>query len=238
MADAWLGAVAYALQLFFDFSGYSDMAIGLAWMIGFEFPQNFNDPYLSRSITDFWKRWHMSLSGWLRRYLYIPLGGNRKGTARTYFNLFTTMVLGGLWHGANWTFVLWGALHGGALAAERYAGERAPRAAWPAWLAAARTMLIVLVGWVLFRAADVAAAGVMLGAMAGVHGFALSQPVAWHLTSDRVAVIAIALGLVYASPWLKRIEGGPLKWLLVPLFLWAVAALAAQSFRPFLYFQF
>src|SRR4029079_9671031 len=173
LADAWLGTIAYAPQLFFDFSGYSDMAIGLAWMIGFEFPQNFNDPYLSRSITDFWKRWHMSLSGWLRRYLYIPLGGNRKGTARTYFNLFTTMVLGGLWHGANWTFVLWGALHGGALAAERYAGERAPRAAWPAWLAAARTMLIVLVGWVLFRAADVSAAGVMLGGMVGAHGVAL-----------------------------------------------------------------
>src|SRR5258706_7255645 len=147
MADAWLGTTAYALQLFFDFSGYSDMAIGLAWMIGFEFPQNFNDPYCARSITDFWKRWHMSLSGWLRRYLYISLGGNRKGHARTYLNLFATMVLGGLWHGANWTFVLWGGLHGAALAAERYAGERAPRWAWPAWLGAPRAKLNGALGW-------------------------------------------------------------------------------------------
>ena len=238
LADAWLGTVAYALQLFFDFSGYSDMAIGLAWMIGFEFPQNFNDPYLARSITDFWKRWHMSLSGWLRRYLYIPLGGNRKGRTRTHFNLFATMVLGGLWHGANWTFVLWGALHGAALVVERIASERSTYRAWPAGLAAARTLLIVLVGWVLFRAADVGAAGVMLGGMAGVHGVALSAQVAWHLTDDRVVVMALAVALVYFLPWLRRNEGGVFRYLLVPLFLWAVATLAAQSFKPFLYFQF
>jgi alginate O-acetyltransferase complex protein AlgI len=238
MADAWLGAIAYALQLFFDFSGYSDMAIGLAWMIGFEFPQNFDDPYTARSITDFWKRWHMSLSGWLRRYLYIPLGGNRKGPVRTYFNLFATMVLGGLWHGANWTFVLWGALHGAALAAERYAGERAPGWIWPAWLGALRTMLIVLVGWVLFRADSVAAAGTMLGGMAGFHGVALSAQLADHVTPDRVAIMAIAAVLVYSLPWLRRIEGGVLRFLLVPLFLWAVATLSAQSFKPFRYFQF
>jgi len=237
-ADAWLGTIAYALQLFFDFSGYSDMAIGLAWMIGFEFPQNFNDPYLARSITDFWKRWHMSLSGWLRRYLYIPLGGNRHGRTRTHFNLFATMVLGGLWHGAHWTFVLWGALHGGALVAERIASERPGARPWPVWLAAARTLLIVLVGWVLFRSADVAGAGVMLGGMAGAHGLPISPQVAWHLTSDRVVVLALAVALVCASPWLRRMQGGVLRYLLVPLFLWAVAALAAQSFRPFLYFQF
>jgi len=238
LADAWLGTIAYALQLFFDFSGYSDMAIGLAWMIGFEFPQNFNDPYLARSITDFWKRWHMSLSGWLRRYLYIPLGGNRHGRTRTHFNLFATMVLGGLWHGANWTFVLWGALHGGALVAERVASERPGARPWPVWLAVARTFLIVLVGWVLFRAADVAGAGVMLGGMAGAHGVPLSPQVAWHLTSDRIIVLALAIALVYTSPWFRRTQGGVLRYLLVPFFLWAVAALAAQSFRPFLYFQF
>lgn len=238
LADAWLGAVAYALQLFFDFSGYTDMAIGLAWMIGFEFPENFNDPYFARSITDFWRRWHMSLSGWLRRYLYIPLGGNRKGPWRTYFNVFATMVLGGLWHGANWTFVLWGALHGGAMVVERYASERAPSWSWPAWLAAARTMLIVLVGWVLFRSADVASAGLMLRGMAGLNGTALSPGVALSLTSDRVAIIGVAIVLVYALPWLKRMRGGFLRYLLVPLFLWAVATLSAQAFKPFLYFQF
>jgi alginate O-acetyltransferase complex protein AlgI len=112
MALAWLGAVAYMLQLYFDFSGYSDMAIGLAKMIGFRFPENFDTPYISRSITEFWRRWHISLSIWLRDYLYIPLGGNRLGEARTYVNLMTVMVLGGLWHGANWTFLAWGAWHG------------------------------------------------------------------------------------------------------------------------------
>ena len=118
-ADAWLGALAYAVQLYFDFSGYSDMAIGLGMMMGFRFIENFNHPYISRSITEFWKRWHISLSTWLRDYLYIPLGGNRKGPVRTYINLFVTMLLGGFWHGANWTFILWGAFHGGILAAER-----------------------------------------------------------------------------------------------------------------------
>jgi alginate O-acetyltransferase complex protein AlgI len=238
MADAWLGAISYGLQLFFDFSGYTDMAIGLAWMIGFEFPQNFNDPYLATSITDFWRRWHMSLSGWLRRYLYVPLGGNRKGRARTYANLFATMVLGGLWHGANWTFVLWGALHGAVLAAERYAEERAPALRWPVWLAAARTLLVVLIGWVLFRAADLRGAGAMFGGMAGVNGIGISPAVDWQLTVDRIAAMGIAVALVLAMPWLRRNEGGALRYLLVPLFVWAVATLAAQSFKPFLYFQF
>ena len=238
LADSWMGATAYALQLFFDFSGYTDMAIGLAWMIGFEFPQNFNDPYTARSITDFWKRWHMSLSAWLRQYLYISLGGNRKGRLRTYVNVFITMVLGGLWHGANWTFVVWGALHGGAMMAERYAGERFPGVAWPAWLAVPRTMLLVLVGWVFFRAADIASAGRMLAGMAGAHGVAFSPPVAWHVTADRVGIMGAGIALVYALPWLRRNNGGPLRYLLVPLFLWAVATISAQSFRPFLYFQF
>jgi alginate O-acetyltransferase complex protein AlgI len=238
LADSWTGAVAYACQLFFDFSGYTDMAIGLAWMIGFEFPQNFNDPYISRSITDFWRRWHMSLSAWLRLYLYIPLGGNRKGPVRTYVNLFLTMVLGGLWHGANWTFVLWGAWHGGALMAERYAAGRFPAIAWPSWLSWARTMLLVLVGWVLFRAADVARAGEMLGGMAGFNGVGYTAPMAWQVTDDRVLVLFVAIALVFALPWLKRNQGGPLRFLLVPLFLWALATITAQSFKPFLYFQF
>ena len=238
MADAWLGTIAYALQLFFDFSGYTDMAIGLALMIGFQFPENFNDPYTARSITDFWRRWHMSLSAWLRDYLYISLGGNRKGPARTYFNIFATMVLGGLWHGANWTFVLWGAWHGGVLVAERYAKERFPSLAWPAWLAMTRTMLFVLIGWILFRAVDLASAAKMFGGLVGVHGIGLSPPVAWEVTPDRLALVAFAIALVYALPWLRRTGGGPLRFALVPLFVWAVVALAAQSFRPFLYFQF
>ncbi|MFW5802423.1 MAG: MBOAT family O-acyltransferase, partial [Verrucomicrobiota bacterium] len=111
--DAWMGAINYAFQIYFDFSAYSDMAIGLGLMLGFVFPKNFDSPYLSQSITDFWRRWHISLSTWLRDYLYIPLGGNRRGTSRTYVNLATVMVLGGLWHGASWNFLIWGAIHGG-----------------------------------------------------------------------------------------------------------------------------
>ncbi len=238
LADAWLGALAYTIQLFFDFSGYSDMAIGLALMIGFVFPENFNAPYLSLSITEFWKRWHMSLSGWLREYLYISLGGNRKGALRTYLNLFLTMLLGGLWHGANWTFVLWGAWHGGLLALERYWTQRVGKPLLPAWLGVAKTMLLVMIGWVLFRAADVGAAMRMFHGMLGANGVALSPGVAWQVTPDRLGVLGGAILLVYALPWLKRHEGQLLRYALVPLFLWAVATLSAQSFTPFLYFQF
>jgi alginate O-acetyltransferase complex protein AlgI len=123
MLDAWYGVTAYAFQIYFDFSGYSDMAIGLGLMLGFVFAKNFDSPYISQSITEFWRRWHISLSTWLRDYLYIPLGGNRKGPRRTYVNLDIVMLLGGLWHGASWNFVIWGALHGGMLALERLRGR-------------------------------------------------------------------------------------------------------------------
>jgi alginate O-acetyltransferase complex protein AlgI len=238
LADAWLGTAAYTVQLFFDFSGYTDMAIGLALMIGFSFPQNFDDPYTARSITDFWKRWHMSLSSWLREYLYIALGGNRHGPLRTYLNLFLTMLLGGLWHGANWTFVLWGAWHGGILAAERYWRQRHPQSHLPKWLAVVWTMFLVMLGWVLFRAADVASAARMLRAMFGLGSWPLSDAMAWESTPDRVSVLVAGILLVYAMPWLRRHQGGALRWLLIPLFLWALAKLSAQSFTPFLYFQF
>jgi len=121
--DAWFGVTAYSMQIYYDFSGYTDMAIGLGLMLGFVFPKNFDSPYISQSITEFWRRWHISLSSWLRDYLYIPLGGNRKGTVRTYINLALVMLLGGLWHGASWNFVVWGAIHGAMLAFERYQGK-------------------------------------------------------------------------------------------------------------------
>ncbi len=236
--DSWLGALSYALQLFFDFSGYSDMAIGLALMIGFIFPENFNDPYLSTSITDFWKRWHMSLSNWLREYLYIALGGNRHGRGRTYLNLFLTMLLGGLWHGANWTFVLWGAWHGGWLALERYIKERFGTIALPHWLRVAKTLVLVLIGWVLFRATNMTEAAGMLGGMVGSHGFALSASVAWQMTPDRIAILILGWVLVFAAPWIKRHANEALRFALLPLFVWAVATLSAQAYSPFLYFQF
>ena len=238
LADAWLGTVAYTIQLFFDFSGYTDMAIGLALMIGFVFPENFNDPYTARSITEFWKRWHMSLSNWLREYLYISLGGNRKGVFRTYVNLFLTMLLGGLWHGANWTFVVWGAWHGVWLAAERYWEARFGKSRWPDWLRVMRTLLLIMLGWVMFRASDMGGAMRMFAGMLGLNGLALSASVDWHVTHDRLIVVLVGVGLVYAMPWLKRHAGGPLRYLILPLFVWAVATLSSQSFTPFLYFQF
>lgn len=238
LADAWTGALAYTVQLFFDFSGYTDMAIGLALMIGFVFPENFNDPYLSRSITEFWKRWHMSLSNWLREYLYFGLGGNRRGITRTYINLFLTMLLGGLWHGANWTFVLWGAWHGACLVLERYWMQRFGTPLLSGWLAVAKTMLLVMIGWVMFRAVDIETAGRMFSGMLGLNGVAFSAPVAWQITSDRLCALVVGIALVYAMPWLKQHSGGPVRYLLAPLFLWAVATLSSQSFTPFLYFQF
>ncbi|CAN5909549.1 MBOAT family O-acyltransferase [soil metagenome] len=162
---AWLGAVAYAIQIYFDFSGYSDMAIGLGRMIGFRFKENFNRPYISASVTEFWTRWHISLSSWLRDYLYIPLGGNRKGPRRALTNLLIVFLLSGLWHGAAWTFVLWGAFHGVFVTLERLIGpqrERIPRV-----LQHVLTLAIVVSGWVLFRAFTAAQAFDMIAAMFG-----------------------------------------------------------------------
>lgn len=151
-ASVWVAVIGYALQIYCDFSGYSDMAIGSAKMIGYELPENFLMPYLSPNITVFWRRWHMTLSSWLRDYLYIPLGGNRRGYARTYVNLFLTMLLGGLWHGASWNFVLWGALHGTALAGHKLWMERLPRFKMPAFLGGCLTFLFVILCWIPFRA--------------------------------------------------------------------------------------
>jgi alginate O-acetyltransferase complex protein AlgI len=185
-ADAWLGALAYTVQIYFDFSGYSDMAVGLGLMMGFRFPENFRSPYLSRSITEFWRRWHISLSTWLRDYLYIPLGGNRRGPGRTLVNLLVVMVLGGLWHGAAWTFILWGAWHGLLLAIERR--RRLPEPEGPRLVATAATMAAVIVGWVLFRSASVQAALAMYAGMIGLHGLGVSDALRWQLGGPELAV--------------------------------------------------
>ncbi|MEO7068520.1 MAG: MBOAT family O-acyltransferase [Rhodanobacter sp.] len=237
-ADAWIGAFAYTCQLFFDFSGYSTMAIGLALMIGFVFPQNFDDPYWSASITEFWKRWHMSLSNWLREYLYISMGGNRKGRIRTYVNLLMTMVLGGLWHGSNWTFLAWGAWHGGFLALERYRAEQFGPSQLPRPIRVAGTMLLVVLGWVLFRATTMDDVGTMFGGMSGFNGWGMSSEYASQFTTGGFLMLVLSIGLVYALPTLRRIGESKAGYLLIPLFLWSVATLSAQGFRPFLYFQF
>ena len=260
--DAWYGVTAYAFQIYFDFSGYSDMAIGLGLMLGFVFAKNFDSPYRAVSITDFWRRWHISLSTWLRDYLYVPLGGNRKGPGRTYVNLFIVMLLGGLWHGAAWTFVVWGGLHGVMLAVERAtrsvaqpfrAAVAQPFRAAPDKAAlkgsatnalrVAATFVVVLVTWVFFRAADLPAALRYLGDMAG-----LGEP---------QAGAALLAGIVYQPYYLLTMAAaGVVTWMCPQTWDWtrslsapkaaaalavlllAVAALTTQAYNPFIYFIF
>ena len=247
-AEAWLGALAYTVQLYFDFSGYSDMAVGLGLMMGFRFMENFNHPYISRSITEFWTRWHISLSSWLRDYLYIPLGGNRSGAGRTYVNLLLVMLLGGLWHGANWTFVLWGAWHGGFLVIERFLGRQKLWRPLPAALAVPKTMLIVVLGWVIFRAATIGEAWRVVEGMLGVNGWALGEAFSWQVTGLEVTTLILGVGVIYLAPWWRALlwrapepRQGALQTvhlLVLPLFVLGILQLSAQSFSPFLYFQF
>lgn len=250
--DAWVGILAYALQLYFDFSGYSDMAIGIGLMMGFRFIENFNHPYISRSITEFWRRWHISLSTWLRDYLYVPLGGNRKGKVRTYVNLLLTMVLGGIWHGANWTFFFWGVWHGGILALERLFGGKKDTP-YPRLIAWPLTFFLVLIGWVLFRAPNMEVAMHMYSGMFGLNGFGFREDFMWDITPLQLAAIVAGYFVVAFAPMLMRkfpVEPGLLKptWafrvpltVTVPilvLLVMATSKMLAQSFSPFLYFQF
>lgn len=248
MADAWLGALAYTVQLYFDFSGYSDMAIGLGLMMGFTFIENFDHPYTSRSITEFWQRWHISLSSWLRDYLYIPLGGNRRGAIRTYVNLAITMLLGGLWHGANWTFILWGAWHGSLLALERRFTFRSDGRRVAPNLTVPVTLVLVMIGWVVFRADHIGDAFTMYAGMAGLHGVGLSDALSWQV--DRWTLFSLAAGwvAVYLLPITSRRIAAAraagdtrvlsLQLVVIPLFVLALLRLFAQSYTPFLYFQF
>ena len=164
---AWFGVLAYAFQIYFDFCGYSDMAVGLGRMFGFEFMKNFDSPYRAESITDFWRRWHISLSTFLRDYLYVPLGGNKRGTTRTYVNLAVVMLFGGLWHGANWTFIVWGAYHGTLLIGERWAGRKPAYQRLPRPFRIGMTFVLVLGSWVWFRAESLPSALAYFAAMSG-----------------------------------------------------------------------
>lgn len=251
MADAWLGALAYTVQLYFDFSGYSDMAIGLGMMMGFRFIENFNFPYISRSITELWRRWHISLSTWLRDYLYIPLGGNRKGTRRTYINLFLTMLLGGLWHGANWTFIIWGAWHGGILAIERFVNSLKKESAEVAaplknFALMIFTFLLVILGWVMFRAENVGQALKFYQAMFAGAANGLSEEISWQVTGAATTALIIGYILIFGMPLLEKkfsldIKETRSRWIhtgAIGLFVIAVVKLGAQSYSPFLYFQF
>jgi alginate O-acetyltransferase complex protein AlgI len=252
LGTAWVGIVAYAIQIYFDFSGYSDMAIGLGHMFGFRFPENFNYPYAARSLTEFWRRWHMSLSSWFRDYVYIPLGGNRGSPARTYANLVSVFLLCGLWHGASWTFVLWGALHGLFLVLERTRFGKVVQAL-PRALQHVYALLVVCVGWVLFRATDLVAAGHFLRALAGGAGFApASHPVSLFVTpSVALAGLIAALCSIPTLSWLRPgaapAEPAPRapsawRWLSIPvlgvLFTLSASYLATASYNPFIYFRF
>jgi len=244
-SDAWIGCLAFNLQLFFDFAGYSSMAIGLGLMLGFRFPENFNNPYIARNIQDFWRRWHMSLSSWLRDYLYFPLGGSRKGELRTYVNLMLTMAIAGLWHGSDsWNFLLWGLAHGVAQCVQRLWG-RLGLPDWPAIPAHAFTLLFVCLTRTVFRAPDWNVAETMYAAQFGLQSFALGDPL--RLELRLVHGLAAALGVaailfpVLRERW--RLAASP--WAVALGYVWPLAGfllsfslIASRGAVPFLYFQF
>lgn len=242
--DAWVGALAYAFQIYFDFAGYSDMAVGLGRMLGFEFPRNFDAPYRSESITDLWRRWHISLSSVLRDYLYYSLGGNRKGERRTYFNLAVVMLLGGLWHGAKWTFVVWGAFHGLLLVAERWHGKKSFYSGLPKNGRIAVTFLLMLFSWVLFRADSLTAAIDFFRAMFALSPTGSVAPLlsAIIYTPYHLLVMGICTVLVFQPMQAYDWSLSPVTWprtaMIVPLFIFALMAMYTQAFNPFLYFQF
>jgi alginate O-acetyltransferase complex protein AlgI len=204
----WSAVIAYSLQIYCDFSGYSDIAIGVSRIIGFDLPENFNMPYASTSITEFWRRWHMTLSQWLRDYLYIPLGGNRKGKLRTYINLTLTMLLGGLWHGANWTFVAWGAMHGFALAAHKLWMDANKGRGWkvPAFFGWLTTYLYVCFAWVLFRAQDFSSAMLITRKMLGLNSAGVQYVYVWLFLIVPVVVLAHFIGR-YANAGVEKSAG-------------------------------
>lgn len=241
--DAWYGAIAYAFQIYFDFSAYSDMAIGLGLMLGFVFAKNFDSPYRAASITDFWRRWHISLSSWLKNYLYIPLGGNRLGALRTYINLLIVMLLGGLWHGASWNFVIWGGIHGVMLGLERFHGKNGPFHRLPGIIQVAFTFLLVTVSWVFFRTPDLSSALRYCRSMAGLEPPLPAAPLVagvifqpYYLGSFLLAGVVI-----WCAPqtwdWTRSLTVG--KTILILLLFWiSVLVMTGQSYNPFIYFNF
>lgn len=248
--SAWLGILAYTMQIYFDFSGYTDMAIGLGMMMGFRFPENFNDPYTSKSVTEFWKRWHMTLGSFIMNYLYIPLGGNRKGKGRTYLNLWLCFLLSGLWHGASWTFVLWGAYHGLFICLDKLfkvKGEKTKKGYLSTLHAHLLTFLIVMMGWVLFRADNIAGAG---GYYAALFSFRNG------LSGNADALFWFTLVLALLFSFLTLFKGGQrlqdlifaehyskrLSWVMFAisliLLVLSTGSLCVTDFNPFIYFRF
>lgn len=259
---AWAGAFSYMLQIYFDFSGYSDMAIGLGCMLGFRFPENFNSPYISKSVTEFWRRWHISLSSWMRLYLYIPLGGNRGSKSRAFINLWIVFLISGFWHGASWTFLAWGAYYGFFLSIEKYCAERLPALQnyLPSQLKFLLTLLIVLFGWVLFRAPNLSYAldfiKIMLGAPsldAYLHpwGFLINNRDLFFLFLGAAIVFIKLPDRPFLSPkWITSIwsetmslDGNTLQLSLLfistlMLLILSTMAMYSAGYSSFLYFRF
>lgn len=243
-AYLWVAILAYTFQIYFDFSGYSDMAIGLGRMFGFRFLENFNRPYLSKSVTEFWRRWHISLSNWMRDYLYIPLGGNQKNSGRVYLNLWIVFLLSGLWHGASWNFILWGAFHGAFLSLEKWSKHSASFHL-PDWSKQATTFFIVMLGWILFRLDTLPEVGHCIAGMLTMENFFADgfQPL-FEIVPPRagfVFILAILIGVLPIArnrPFMASLPE-PVKsigaW---ALFALATISLASDSYNPFIYFRF
>ncbi|WP_218944302.1 MBOAT family O-acyltransferase [Marinicella rhabdoformis] len=243
---AWIAMTCYALQIYFDFSAYSDMAIGLGRMFGFRFLENFNYPYVAQSIQEFWRRWHMSLSGWFRDYLYIPLGGNRKGSWRTYLNLFLVFFLCGLWHGASWNFVIWGMIHGAFLVIERL-GVGQLIIQTPRIIRHVYVCLVVLVAWVFFRIEGLPDALGLLNIM--FTGSETATYYSWNYFFSNQFYVVATLALILASPVAKQFSIAPATSLSITqqyartalvssLLLLSVVLVSANTYNPFIYFRF
>ena len=247
VAASWLGIVCYTLQIYFDFSGYSDMAIGLGRMFGFHFLENFNYPYISKSVTEFWRRWHISLGTWFRDYVYIPLGGSRVEKPRLILNLFTVWLLTGIWHGANWTFIVWGLLYFVILTIEKLTGldkkQPGKAASVIRW---GYTILIVMIGWVIFRANNLSDAILYIGTMFGLAGNGLADSAFWaELENLKVFLLCAFVFSTPAVGFFKKrfkLESGMWKILyniiLILLFAFSIANVVSSGHNPFIYFNF
>ncbi len=249
---AWIGVLAYTLQIYFDFSGYSDMAIGLGRMFGFRFLENFNYPYISRSLREFWKRWHISLSTWFRDYVYIALGGNRVATWRVYLNLFVVFMLTGIWHGASWNFLLWGLFHGFFITCEHAGFNRVLTKLWKP-IQHCYLMSIILFSWVLFRSEDIDYAINYMGAMLDINNISLTRFQIEQLLNHE-AILVFVVGCVLATPVYRLIQQKLFTWqrkgehevwvggiqIIVPAMLMALSVIkvASSTYNPFIYFRF
>lgn len=248
IVSAWLGIFCYTIQIYFDFSGYSDMAIGLGKMLGFNFKENFNYPYIAKSIQDFWRRWHISLSTWFRDYLYIPLGGNRKGLKRTYFNLIFVFFITGLWHGASFNFIFWGLFHGVFILLERIRFLDTKK--WPKVVQHLYVLLVVIIGWVFFRAETMEQAIMYMGSLIGLfHGVNVKALFYVNTYSITMILIAIIFSMPFrhyfnnfirttGSGFLVKIYDIGVYFFYTALFVLSAIELAQSSYNPFIYFRF